>query len=218
MKKSNIFLTTVLALALTGCGAANTSDQQFNDAVSENAHEHDWIDATCEEPKTCSICGEIEGEALGHDWDLTVDRPTCTRCSETRDGTPTELIDNVDIFSDNDSNITWSCGNDWILAEISFDSDVTLDFIKDSADIIYDINGSLGDLKDNIDFIYESVFSDTAEELANLSIFSYYCGSNLKTYTVQIYWADSLAGTYKNGIITYDFFIDELSEYGYYHF
>ena len=40
---------------------------------------HEWADATCETPKTCSICGETEGEALGHDMvtDAAVD-PSCT--------------------------------------------------------------------------------------------------------------------------------------------
>ena len=28
--------------------------------------DHKWIDATCEAPKTCSKCGTVEGEALGH--------------------------------------------------------------------------------------------------------------------------------------------------------
>ena len=28
--------------------------------------DHKWTDATCTEPKTCSSCGETEGEALGH--------------------------------------------------------------------------------------------------------------------------------------------------------
>lgn len=46
---------------------------------------HDWVDATCEEPKTCSECGETEGEPLGHDWqDATCEEPrTCTECGET---------------------------------------------------------------------------------------------------------------------------------------
>ena len=41
--------------------------------------EHSWLDATCTEPKTCELCGETEGEALGHD--LTqheAQAPTCT--------------------------------------------------------------------------------------------------------------------------------------------
>ena len=27
---------------------------------------HDWVDATCTAPKTCSVCGDTEGEAKGH--------------------------------------------------------------------------------------------------------------------------------------------------------
>lgn len=29
---------------------------------------HTWLEATCTEPKICSVCGETEGEALGHTW------------------------------------------------------------------------------------------------------------------------------------------------------
>lgn len=40
--------------------------------------QHDWVDATCTTPKTCSICGEIEGEALGHSYTGKVTTaPTC---------------------------------------------------------------------------------------------------------------------------------------------
>ena len=34
----------------------------------EPVHVHEWIEATCDEPRTCKTCGETEGEALGHDW------------------------------------------------------------------------------------------------------------------------------------------------------
>ena len=46
---------------------------------------HEWVDATCEEPKTCSECGETEGEALEHDWqDATCEEPkTCAACGLT---------------------------------------------------------------------------------------------------------------------------------------
>ena len=30
------------------------------------AHFHSWVDATCDTPKTCTLCGATEGEALGH--------------------------------------------------------------------------------------------------------------------------------------------------------
>ena len=31
-------------------------------------HIHDWVEATCTEPKTCSVCGATEGDPLGHNW------------------------------------------------------------------------------------------------------------------------------------------------------
>lgn len=42
--------------------------------------DHKWVDATCTEPKTCTVCGETEGEALGHKvekYDVTKEA-TCT--------------------------------------------------------------------------------------------------------------------------------------------
>jgi hypothetical protein len=36
--------------------------------ISKLTHEHSWVDADCTTPKTCSICGKTEGEALGHDY------------------------------------------------------------------------------------------------------------------------------------------------------
>lgn len=40
---------------------------------TEDTHHHEWKEATCTEPKTCTGCGETEGEALGHtpgEWEL----------------------------------------------------------------------------------------------------------------------------------------------------
>lgn len=40
---------------------------------------HEWKEATCTEPKTCILCGETEGESLGHsegEW-VTIVEPTC---------------------------------------------------------------------------------------------------------------------------------------------
>ncbi|MBQ6398188.1 MAG: hypothetical protein IJI06_08600 [Oscillospiraceae bacterium] len=63
-----VLLACSLAFSLCGCG-----------------HKHTWVAATCTEAKTCSECGETEGEALGHDWtEATCTEPkTCTRCGET---------------------------------------------------------------------------------------------------------------------------------------
>lgn len=39
---------------------------------------HHWEEATCTKPKTCSICGEAEGESLGHDYN---EKGVCQRCN-----------------------------------------------------------------------------------------------------------------------------------------
>ena len=46
---------------------------------------HTFVDATCETPKTCSLCNITEGEALGHKWiEATTEAPkTCTTCGAT---------------------------------------------------------------------------------------------------------------------------------------
>ena len=52
---------------------------KVNFVLGECTGEHEWVDATCTEPKTCSICYKTEGEALGHTWNegtVTTD-PTC---------------------------------------------------------------------------------------------------------------------------------------------
>ena len=36
--------------------------------VTIPAHGHVWVDATCTAPKTCAVCGQTEGTALGHKW------------------------------------------------------------------------------------------------------------------------------------------------------
>ena len=50
MKKRTlaIFLGLLLVFCLSSC-----------------ACQHEWKEATCTEPKTCTKCGETEGEALG---------------------------------------------------------------------------------------------------------------------------------------------------------
>ena len=34
----------------------------------EDVSDHNWVDADCTTPKTCSVCGTTDGEQLGHDW------------------------------------------------------------------------------------------------------------------------------------------------------
>ena len=59
-----LILSTVL-VSLVSCG-----------------HEHDWEAPSCTSPKTCSVCGETQGRALGHSWkDATcTEAKKCSRC------------------------------------------------------------------------------------------------------------------------------------------
>ena len=72
--KRTICLLLVLLVSLGLCGCCLS---------------HDWQEATCAEPKTCSKCGKTEGEPLGHVWiDATCTEPKiCSVCGET-DGNP----------------------------------------------------------------------------------------------------------------------------------
>lgn len=59
------------------------------------AQGHNWDDATCTVPKTCSTCYATEGSALGHSWDDGVTNEdttvsyTCVACGEVKtEGNP----------------------------------------------------------------------------------------------------------------------------------
>ena len=70
---------------------ATAARELTEEDVNRGALGHDWIDATCTEPKTCDRCGETEGTALGHDWEgewsSNADNHwhACTRC-DAKDG------------------------------------------------------------------------------------------------------------------------------------
>ena len=55
---------------------SSCGDSYITDRVS--AFGHSWVDATCTTKKTCATCGQTQGNALGHDYDSVVTKPTCT--------------------------------------------------------------------------------------------------------------------------------------------
>lgn len=87
-------MTSLLMLGLTGCGHQHVWEDATCSAprtcsecgeTEGDALGHSWEDATCSTPRACSVCGETEGDALGHSWeDATYDAPrTCSVCRET---------------------------------------------------------------------------------------------------------------------------------------
>ena len=86
-------------LVLLGCRSTETVPVEAEatkpvpayEAVTDAPHVHAWTEATCTEPKTCSLCGAIEGEPEGHDFtEATCTEPkTCSRCGAS-EGEPKE--------------------------------------------------------------------------------------------------------------------------------
>lgn len=98
-------------------------------AATACAHEHEYAEATCTEPETCTICGETKGEALGH----TVDIGVCTRCQEMINRDDIEKLV-IHIFALNDY---LSSFNDYIGK--SYNSSYTQDrvrYCKQAADYL----------------------------------------------------------------------------------
>ena len=54
-------------------------------ATEGSANEHSWEAATCTNPKTCSICGTTEGNANEHSWEAATKKSpkTCSVCGLT---------------------------------------------------------------------------------------------------------------------------------------
>lgn len=55
----------------------------INLSSCKRQHNHNWIEASCEKPKNCIDCGEIEGDPLGHQYKTIEDKPTCTQDGST---------------------------------------------------------------------------------------------------------------------------------------
>ena len=96
MKKNVLIclLSMALVLLLAGCGcdhewyAATCKAPKTCSLCGKTEGEalpHTWLDATCTTAKICTVCDTVDGEALGHSWQdpTCTDPKTCTRCDLT---------------------------------------------------------------------------------------------------------------------------------------
>ena len=106
-------LAAVLAVGLSACQGQvseqgcqhtyeNACDSMCNVCEEEREITHNFSNADCDTPKTCSICGQTEGVALGHEWttpdgDYCEAQSTCSVCGAT-DGVNVEhsVVDDGD--------------------------------------------------------------------------------------------------------------------------
>ncbi len=77
MKHLSLLLVIVMLLSITACSQSDTSTGNSTNSNNKSCS-HDWLSATCTAPKTCTICNETIGTALGH----TTDSGVCSRCGE----------------------------------------------------------------------------------------------------------------------------------------
>lgn len=86
-----ILVSLVLLLAFTSCNRLpDPIKDKIPDSIAnilgiEKGCKHQWTEASCTAPKTCSICGEREGSLLPHNLvDATcTEAKTCTLCKQT---------------------------------------------------------------------------------------------------------------------------------------
>lgn len=150
-KLSKLIMIALLATsmpAIIGCG-----------------HEHTWTEATCDTPKTCAECGEIEGEVLEHVWvDATYTNPkTCELCGTT-EGTSIPVCVEKKFSHKSDpvynskfeydaegkkiKEVQYKAEDGSLYGEISFEYDVDGNLVKEEGDYWiytyeYDENGNL---------------------------------------------------------------------------
>ena len=109
-----------------GNGTITLADlQALRLSLVDRPCEHEWIDANCLAPKTCSKCGETEGEIGEHTWNegaVTTD-PTCEgkgvktyTCAHDATHTYTEEIDAI--------------GHEWDEGVVTTDPTCTTDGVK----------------------------------------------------------------------------------------
>ena len=100
-KRTIIILSTLAVIVLSGI-IFYTSYHKWNEATCETPKTcsickktdgeplgHKWVKATCETPKTCSVCKKTEGEPLGHKWEeATCKTPRTCSVRKKTEGKP----------------------------------------------------------------------------------------------------------------------------------
>ena len=76
------------------CGEKFLDDFDTNNNNGEQCS-HSWQAATCTSPKICSLCGETDGDALGH----TTFTGICERCDIRQGWTKNEMQSLVKVYS-----------------------------------------------------------------------------------------------------------------------
>ena len=116
MKKILIILVIIACLAVgayallprfnSDCAHAydNSCDIDCNECGEKREASHSFADADCLAPKTCTVCGATEGEALGHSFEpvsnLCTDGSICKNCSAPGEAVSDHIDEDGDFICD----------------------------------------------------------------------------------------------------------------------
>ena len=117
-------MALVLTFSLASCNKScehvydDCADIECNLCDETRDSMHTWVNADCDNPKTCSVCGKIEGSALGHEWttpdvDQCEVQSTCSRCGATEGENKGHIYDNACDAACNECNETRAVQHDY---------------------------------------------------------------------------------------------------------
>lgn len=120
-------------------GIEETDSERLTKYLAEIHPDHIWIEATCTEPKYCSICGEMDGKALGHVWAEDV----CMVCGEIS-------------LDESNAEVAETESNQEELFTDHYDEDVTDDDLSGNTDLVKEILvfDNRGYLSERTEYIY----------------------------------------------------------------
>lgn len=150
-----LLIVCALILGMCACGEKNTDESTVattpvaTTTAASSSCVHQYADADCTTPKTCTLCGATRGDALGHDYTEN----TCARCGY-EDKTYVSLTQGtwqLDSLSENDINL--SCismtfdenGNAEMLIRIYINMDRLPDEQRENYpdEYLYDYSGTI---------------------------------------------------------------------------
>lgn len=126
-KKYIIGVIIVILIIVIGISTYFILSNKTNEIVSDT-HEHIYKEATCEKPKTCTICGKTDGDILPH----TTNIGKCENCGKLQnEELAKSIINNISSISENTTN----CNNIVQSANLNSPTDCFSKFSSTSTNI-----------------------------------------------------------------------------------
>ena len=147
---------------------------------------HDYADATCTTPKTCSVCGATDGEALDHAWTVTYewsnDNSTCTATRVCGNDSTHNVSETVA------AAVTTTDGTCIAEAKTTYTADFEAAWAEDQTEVV---TGELGDhsWKSEPDSSVPPVYDEETKKWSQ-GVYTYSCNNCPETVTIYADRAD----------------------------